>query len=523
MSAEAQVAPLHREEFRPAFHYTADRNWLNDPNGLVYYKGLYHLFYQYNPHGNVWGNMSWGHASSPDLATWTEQPVAIAGDANEDIFSGSIVADLDNTSGFGTTLTPPLVAIYTSAFTDQSTFSGLQAQSLAFSLDDGRTWTKHRGNPVLNRHSSDFRDPKVFRYSGPTESYWVMVAVEAQQHKVVLYRSTDLTAWTYLSTFGPANAVAGVWECPDLFPLPVDGDPANIKWVLIVNLNPGGVAGGSGGQYFVGSFDGTTFASETTVPEGAEDESSRLRRYNWLDWGRDYYAAVSFSGVPHGKRIMIAWMNNWDYGNDIPTSPWKSSMSLPREVGLRTIAGEPRLIQSAIDIRQEGPAPFTMIDQSIGHGTLLLPEPAWGAILRIDVTITPGTADEIGMIVRGGADEGTSIGYDARTGCLVVNRKHSGDVGFHPSFPSTETAPVELIEGKITLRIYVDRSSVEVFAHDGRVTITDQIFPHSASREVSLYARKGTGTIESLSVHNLGEAGTERASLDRETARSLEA
>lgn len=503
MIGDVSVTESDHEKFRPAIHYTADRNWLNDPNGLVYYKGLYHLFYQYNPRGNVWGNMSWGHASSPDLSAWTEQPLAIAGDANEDIFSGSIVADTANTSGFGSARTPPLVAIYTSAFTDRSSFAGLQAQSLAFSLDEGRTWTKHEGNPVLNRHSPDFRDPKVFRYSGPTEGYWVMVAVEALDHKVVLYRSTDLKDWSYLSSFGPANATDGVWECPDLFPLALDGDTVKPKWVLIVNLNPGGVAGGSGGQYFVGDFDGTTFTSENTIPENGDSAQSRLREFHWLDWGRDYYAAVSFSGVPGGKRIMIAWMNNWDYGNDIPTSPWKSAMSLPREVRLETVGGHPRLIQVPVEQIPTRAAVFSLDNEKVDEGTTLLPEEAWGSVLRIEATFAPGTADEIGLIVRGGPGEGTTIGYDATSGCLVVNRERSGQVDFHESFASTETAPVDLIGDAIRLLIYVDRSSVEVFAQGGRATITDQIFPRTSSREISLYSRNGAGTIDSLTVHKL--------------------
>lgn len=499
----APGADPDRETFRPAIHYTANRNWLNDPNGLVHYKGLYHLFYQHNPDGNVWGNMSWGHASSPDLAAWTEHPLAIAGDIYEGIFSGSIVADLDNTSGFGSILTPPLVAIYTSAFTELSAFAGLQAQSLAYSLDDGFTWTKHDGNPVLNRDSTEFRDPKVFRFNGPSESYWVMIAVEAQDHLVVLYKSANLKDWTYLSSFGPANATGGEWECPDLFPLPLDGDTDQLKWVLVVSLNPGGVAGGSGGQYFIGTFDGITFTSESTIPE--KEKAVSPREYSWLDWGRDYYAAVSFSDVPGTSRIMIAWMNNWDYANDIPTSPWKSAMSLPRRVRLATIMGEPRLVQEAVeptDLPES--ASYAMGRKAIVEGTELLPNEAWGQVLRIDAEIRPGTADEIGVIVRGGPDEGTLIGYNSTSRCLVVNRMKSGYVDFHHSFASVETAPVDLIDGALRLRIYVDRSSVEVFTQDGLVTITDQIFPKPSSREVSLYACNGEGAVDSLVIHDLG-------------------
>ena len=258
---------LGDEPHRPAFHYTPEKNWMNDPNGLVFHKGVYHMYYQHNPSGNTWGNMSWGHATSKDLVHWEEQPLAISTDAQEDVFSGSIVVDKNNTSGLGTAENPPLIAIYTSAYKEASPYRGLQAQSLAYSLDDGQTWTKYDGNPVLNRNSANFRDPKVFWYDNPAGGgYWVMTAVESQEHKVVLYKSDNLKDWTALSDFGPANATGGQWECPDLFPLAVDGDPNNVKWVMIVSINPGGVAGGSAVQYFVGNFDGTTFTSETTEP-----------------------------------------------------------------------------------------------------------------------------------------------------------------------------------------------------------------------------------------------------------------
>lgn len=269
------------QQYRPLVHFSPEKNWMNDPNGMVYVDGVYHLFFQYNPEGTTWGNMSWGHATSTDLVTWEQHPVAIPQTFNdegvsiEDIFSGSVVVDENNTSGFGEPGgETPLVAIYTSAYTGaHPSLAGIQAQSLAYSLDKGMTWTKYDGNPVLDRGSANFRDPKVFWYEGDTESYWVMVAVEATEHKVVLYRSDDLKEWDHLSDFGPANSMAGIWECPDLFELPVDGDPDDTKWVMVVNLNPGAVAGGSGGQYFVGDFDGVTFTSESTVtadplPEG---------------------------------------------------------------------------------------------------------------------------------------------------------------------------------------------------------------------------------------------------------------
>ena len=251
-AAPSGTPPAYDQTYRPQFHYSPVKNWMNDPNGLVYYRGQYHLFYQYNPAGNTWGNMSWGHAVSTDLVHWTELPVAIPYDANELVFSGSAVVDKNNTSGLGTKANPPLVAIYTSAK------PGSQSQSLAYSTDGGLTFTKY--GTVLDIGSAEFRDPKVFWYAPANQ--WRMVVVKATEHKVSIYSSPNLKNWTHLSDFGPAGAVGGVWECPDLFPLAINGNPRKVKWVMVVNLNPGGIAGGSGGQYFVGDFDGTTFTSD---------------------------------------------------------------------------------------------------------------------------------------------------------------------------------------------------------------------------------------------------------------------
>lgn len=484
------AATATREAFRPAYHYASTNTWLNDPNGLVFHNGTYHLYYQNNPFGNVWGNMSWGHATSTDLLHWDEQPVAIPCDAGEDIFSGSIVVDSGNTSGFGDGTHDPLVAIYTSAFKEGHGLHGLQAQSLAWSTDGGYTWTKYAGNPVLNRDSADFRDPKVFRYDGPAGSYWVMAAVEAADFQVVLYRSDDLRNWDYLSSFGPANATGGVWECPDLFPLPVDGDPATVKWVLTVNLNPGGPNGGSAGQYFVGEFDGVAFRSETTVTEGLQDPA-RLGDYHWLDWGRDYYAAVSFSNVPDGRRLMIGWMNNWDYGNQIPSSPWRSPMSLVREVSLTLKDGRPRLVQRPAEevlrrISQVGAARRQF------HLDGVQPVQGGTAAQLIEATFTPGSASTFGLVVRGNGTSGTRIGIDPRKGELTVDRTGSGDTSFHQSFPSVDAAPLEAVNGSYTLQVFVDHCSVEIFANDGALTMTQLIFPSPGDAAISLYSAGGT-------------------------------
>ncbi|GAA4487555.1 GH32 C-terminal domain-containing protein [Microbacterium panaciterrae] len=945
---------------------------MNDPNGLVYENGVYHLFYQYNPLGNTWGNMSWGHATSTDLVHWQEQPLAIPNDAEEDIFSGSVVADAGNTSGFGSDQNPPLVAIYTSAY-KAGPHNGLQAQSLAYSTDHGQTWTKYANNPVLDRGSANFRDPKVFRYTGAAGSYWVMTAVEATAHQVVLYKSTDLKTWTHLSDFGPANATGGVWETPDLFPLAVDGDSSRTKWVLTVGINPGAISGGSGGQYFVGDFDGTTFTSDQagytppsgsglqnfeggsfgswtstgtafgtgpatgavdgqqtvsgflgtgfansfhgadattgtlTSPEftitnphlnflvgggkhpyvpgsdnngaapagdvlasfdgsgyddwtstgmafgtapatgalpgqlavsgylgsglvdsfvggdsatgvltspsfpitrdhldfligggnhpsdspdptavelvvngqvvasatgrnsetlnwtswdvsayrgqnatirvvdentggwghiladqfvqsdqavstfedfesgslpgwtgtgdlagiaphneslpgqqgqaaldtcvgacdaaqgtltspvftigsdyidfliaggnhplsspkptvvnllvggkvvesatgnnsanldwtswnvaslrgqqaqiqivdasdsgswghiivddfvfsnhaaapydhqtavdlivdgkivksttGADSESmdwaswdvssligqkAQIRlvdqntggwghiladeftqsdtaaidsthRANWVDYGRDFYAGNSFNDAPDGKRIMIGWMNNWDYGNDIPTTPWRSAMSLPREVALQTVDGHLRLVQQPVAQLsgiEEPTRAFAMPAGDIAAGTTVVPTTTGTAVVKVDLTISQGTASQFGVIVRRAADgsEGTPITYDTATGMLSLDRRASGDVGFNASFASVEQTPVSLADGKLHLQLYLDTSSVEAFAQGGIRTITDQVFPKASSTGIALTATGGTAHLDSLTVTPLQDA-----------------
>jgi fructan beta-fructosidase len=499
-STDGTTAP---EAFRPELHFTAKDTWLNDPNGLVHHDGMWHLYFQNNPFGNVWGNMSWGHATSEDLVSWQEHPVAIPCDEREDVFSGSIVFDSGNTSGLGTAERPPLVALYTSAFRPGAEHDGIQAQSVAYSVDGGYVWTKYHGNPVLSRDSADFRDPKVFRYSGAGGSYWVMVAVEATQHQVVLYRSDDLLAWEHLSDFGPANATGGVWECPDLFPLPVDGEPGATAWVLTVNLNPGGPNGGSAGQYFVGDFDGTSFTSSGTVTTGLDD-GLHLREYGWLDWGRDFYAAVSFSDVPGDRRILLGWMNNWQYANQIPSSPWRSAMTLPRELSLaRTDAGL-RVVQRVPEEVER--AAFRSEPASHGRRTLddeVMPVPAPESVaLRIDATFRPGSASEFGLVVRGAetGDGGTRIGIRPAEGILLLDRTQSGATDFHETFSSVETAPIAAIDDAYRLTVYTDRCSVEVFGQAGLVTLTDLVFPDETATAVSLYARGGDVQVDDVRI-----------------------
>lgn len=816
--AVASGTQPYTETYRPQFHYTPQKNWMNDPNGLVYYKGEYHLFYQYNPNGNSWGDMSWGHAVSTDLMHWKELPLALSHDDKEMVFSGSAVIDWNNTTGFGTKKNPPMVAIYTSY--DKST--GTQAQSLAYSNDRGRTFTKYDGNPVIDIGSREFRDPKVQWYA-PTRS-WLMTVSLSTEHKVQFYSSKDLKDWDLLSEFGPTGATGGVWECPDLFPLAVDGNEENIKWVLVVNINPGGIAGGSGAQYFVGDFDGTKFTADdkgsytpptgtvvqdfenpdfgtwaTTgtafgqgptagaltgqgpvsgfegkglansfhagdggtgtltspvftvdspylnfkvaggrhphqagtvqergpVPEGTTladfeggtygnwtvtgdafgtapaggshagqqevtgflgsglansflygdsttgsltspeftiernyvnfligggnhpanqadptavellvdgksvrsatghdgealnwdswdvreligrkaqikivdgntsgwghinvdhivlsdtqaqpisretavnlvvdgevvgsatgsnsetldwasidmrpfaGEKARIQivdmntggwgqimadqftaaetparsvvqRADWADYGKDYYAAVSWEDAPGDKRHMIGWMSNWDYSGSTPTSPWRSAQSIPREMALRTVDGRIKLtsepVKSVTSLREgrpvaSGGTTVTSTSQPLGRGA------AKGKALDIEATFSLKDAERFGIKVRTGADgEETVIGYDTTTQELYVDRTRSGAVDFSDAFAGVQRAPLHAENGKVKLRILVDWSSVEVFGGSGEAVITDQIFPDPSSQGVEVFAENGSVKLDKARVWHL--------------------
>lgn len=814
-SSSAGADTVYHETYRPQFHYTPAENWMNDPNGLIYYKGRYNLFYQYNPSGDTWGNMSWGHAVSTDLVHWKQLPVAIPQDANEMIFSGSVVLDRNNTSGLGTKGNPPLVAVYTS---DQKA-TGIQEQSLAYSTDGGLTWTKYSGNPVLDINSQNFRDPKVFWYA-PAHR-WLMTLALSAQHEVSFYSSTDLKHWTHLSDFGPAGATGGAWECPDLFPLEVDGDPNDVKWVLAVGSNPGSIAGGSGVQYFIGEFNGTTFTSDDagsytppsgtaiqdfesggyggwtttgtafgsapaagalpgqsavtgnqgtyfadsfhggdqatgtltspaftvnsdyinfligggdhpytagsvlgsepppagelladfegsgytspigtwtatgtafgtgpaqgTLPNqqqvtgylgnglvntyldgdsstgtltsptftvdqkyldfligggdhsasaanpaavelvvggkvvrsatGSNDENlnwdswdlsdlqgrqaqievvddngggwghinfdepilsdtqaepvsaetgvnlivggkvvqsatgsnaesldwasfdtaayrgqqaqiqivdnntggwahvladdfqssdapalSAVQRAHWIDYGEDFYASQTYNDAPGGRRIMIGWMNNWNYGGNIPTSPWRSADTFPRELSLRTVNGEVELNQQPVNglagLRGTG---FQVTKATVTDTTR--PLPVNGAALEIQADLDAGSADQFGLDVHTGNGQHTRIGYDTTTGEVYVDRTASGVVDFDPTFPGVQTAPLALRGGTLRLHVLVDTSSVEVYAQNAsgeQVVLTDQVFPDPSSTGVDAFATGGTATVSSL-------------------------
>jgi fructan beta-fructosidase len=479
------------EPMRPSFHFTPVRNWMNDPNGLVWYDGEYHLFFQYNPLGSDWGNMSWGHAVSSDLVSWEELPVALEHTASEAVFSGSVVVDRANTSGLGTEETPAMVAVYTSV----DLVTGHQGQSVASSVDRGRTWTRHPKNPVLEIGSTDFRDPKVWWYA--SGGCWVMAVVLAVERVVRLYRSDDLLTWTHLSDFGPAGSTDGIWECPDLFPLAVDGDPARTRWVLVVSVQEGAPAGGSGMQYFVGDFDGTTFTADSQHGSDAQ----------WIDHGADYYAAVSFNDEPHDRRLLIGWMNNWQYAREVPARPYRGAMSALRRYELRTHRGGAVLVQRPVI--EDLPAPAHRISsQDVPEGVHPLSDGWRDSCAVLTAELDPGSATRAGLLVRVGSTECTVVGYDATERALYVDRTASGDSGFHPGFGAVHSAPLDLDPGEtLALEIHVDATSVEVYADGGRVVITDQVFPSPASDGISLFAEGGTAHLRSLTSTPVGRDG----------------
>lgn len=460
---------------RPHFHFTPPSQWMNDPNGLVYFEGEYHLFYQYHPDSLVHGPMHWGHAVSRDLVGWEHLPVALYPDAVGQIWSGGAVVDHANSSG----LVPGggLVAIF--SYHDQS-------QGIAYSRDRGRTWTMYEGNPVIPSPGTDFRDPKVFWHADTGQ--WVMVIVKGQIAQI--YQSPDLIHWTLASTFGEGQgAHGGVWEVPDLFPLTMDGET---RWVMLISVGDGAPAGGTGVQYFVGQFDGTTFVNDN--PPGVT---------LWLDAGPDNYAGTTWNDTPDGRRVYIGWMNNWEYGKQIPASTWRGSMTVPREFRLRRTPEGVRLAQLPVDqVKTLRDAGQQWANERVKPGQNLLAG-VRGQVLDIEATFEVGSAAEFGLKVHQGEGCETVIAYDAVNGQLVVNRERSGDVNFHEAFAGRYAVPLLPVEGRISLRILVDYSSVEVFGNEGAVAMTAQVFPPPGSDRLEVFAVGGDVTLVALAVYPL--------------------
>jgi fructan beta-fructosidase len=474
------------EQYRPQFHFSPDSMWMNDPNGMVYYDGEYHLFYQYYPGGTVWGPMHWGHAISTDLLHWEHLPIALYPDSLGYIFSGSAVIDWNNSSGLGSAKNPPMVAIFThhNQRLAESGSDLFQYQSIAYSLDRGRSWTKYAGNPVLqNPGIRDFRDPKVSWYEAGQK--WIMVL--AAHDRVIFYSSPDLINWTFESDFGEnAGAHGGVWECPDLFPLEVEGEK---KWVLLVSINPGGPNDGSATQYFVGDFDGSVFHNENPVTDTL-----------WIDYGKDNYAGVTWSDIPEkdGRRLFMGWMSNWQYANKVPTEKWRGAMTLPRELRLEKDRNGFRLCSVPVAEVKKLRRERLKLDQGMQQRHDI--GPALGdelPLLEVDLVFeyepveakSPETAVEFGIYLESNRHEQFTMGFNTYSKQVFFTRMPiSGQYDFSNDFTGMHTAPYHISEdGIIRFHAFIDLASVELFVDEGALAITEICFPASGFQILSMY------------------------------------
>ena len=494
--------------YRPVYHHTPLYGWMNDPNGLVYKDGEYHLYFQYNPYGSRWGNMHWGHSVSKDLVHWEHLDPAIARDTLGQIFSGSVVVDANNSAGYGK---DALIAFYTSASDEHG-----QIQCMAYSTDNGRTYTKYEKNPILTPFDGlrDFRDPKVFWYE-PAQKWYMIVSADKNMR---FYSSADLKQWEFLSQFGEGYGVQpNQFECPDFVQLPVDGNKDNMKWVMIVNINPGCLFGGSATEYFVGTFDGKEFKCDN-------DKSVT----KWLDFGKDHYATVCFSNT--GDRVIaVPWMSNWQYANITPIRQNRGANALPRELSLYSKGGE---VYMAANVAKEVEAlrkETRKVDNFSlkGEQTISDVVAAEECAFEVEMDVTPGKANTVGFDLMNAKGEKTKIYLDMKAGRVVMDRTESGLVAFgekaEPHFKEnhdrrkTESvnyvndfalgtwAPLSLCEGKTYhLNVFVDKCSVEIFVDGGRIAMTNLVFPTVPYNALRFYAEGGEAKVENLNIHKLG-------------------
>ena len=446
--------------YRPSFHFTPKNNWMNDPNGMFFFNDTYHLYFQYYPEGNKWGPMHWGHATSQDMIRWEEQPIALYPDEMGYIFSGSAVVDRNNTSGFGKDGITPIVAIFTHHNMDKERAEqvDVETQSIAYSLDEGLTWTKYAGNPVIeNPNIRDFRDPKVI-WDDQTNQ-WILTL--AAHDNVRFYSSPNLKDWTFLSDFGLGlGHHGGVWECPDLFPLKIK-DSGETKWVLLVSINPGGPNGGSATQYFIGDFDGKNFIMDSEF-------ASELAAKNnfWIDFGRDNYAGVTWQNTEraNGNKLFIGWMSNWDYAQEVPTEKWRSAMTIAREIGLVKTEQGYRLTSTPV--------------KEINGSLTQLKGEEQELIGYMDLTLNPINANKkVGYRLSNAIGEQLEFGYDPSENSFYVDRTKAGKKDFSEKFAhSISTAPRLYTEATIKGTLVLDKTSIELFWDNGETVLTEIFF-----------------------------------------------
>ncbi|WP_430931344.1 glycoside hydrolase family 32 protein [Saccharicrinis sp. 156] len=472
------VNGYYQEKYRPQIHFSPPENWMNDPNGLVYLDGEYHLFYQHNPDTTIWGPMHWGHAISTDLLHWKHLPIALYPDSLGYIFSGSAVVDWNNTSGFGSTENPPLIVAYTYHDMDGENQGKIknQSQAIAYSLDKGRTWIKYKNNPVVvNPGIKDFRDPKVFWHDKSDK--WIMVF--AANDRVKIYSSDNLKQWTFESDFGmEIGCHESVWECPDLFPLKVLGKD-ECKWVLTVSIVKGGPNGGSATQYFVGDFDGDSFI--------AQDSNTR-----WMDYGKDNYAGVTWSDIPQedGRRIFIGWMTCIGYHNLTPTRKWRGNLTFPRELKLNSGQNGYFLTSKPIDEIDKLTRKIEVIKGGQFSGSMVISKKS-KAPLKLELDFDSIEASNVAVELTNGLGERLEVGYDNIEKRFFIDRTNAGESDFHPDFAGVHYAPFDIKDELLDIKMLIDVSSVELFAQDGKVVMTEYFFPHEPFNKINLINKGG--------------------------------
>ncbi len=499
---EEKKSYTESELYRPNFHFTPKKGWMNDPNGMFYYNGYYHLFYQYYPDSNVWGPMHWGHAISTDLITWVEKPIALYPDEKGYIFSGSAVVDVKNTSGFGSLKNPPMVAMFTyhDMKKEKAGEINYQSQGIAYSLNEGLTWTKYEANPIIeNPNIKDFRDPKMTWDA--IHQQWIMIL--AAGDKTMLYGSKNLKEWALLSDFGKEiGAHGGVWECPDFFPMLVDGTD-DYKWVMLSSINPGGPNGGSATQYFVGDFDGKKFTIDETFSKDVKQQKGL-----WIDYGRDNYAGVTWANISEvdGRKLFIGWMSNWDYAQKVPTETWRSSMTIPRELVLVKDSGH--YIVSSKPVKElQNYIAKTIKKESlkIDKETVLVDKTVVDlSKLDIHFSLKNLKKDVYTFSFSNDAKNTIQFGINKKENYFFIDRSKSGKLAFSNLFAKNiSKAPFKGDFDKMDVRIIVDKTSIEIFYNNGKTVMTEIFFPDKPM-EYFLVSKANTEyTIENLIINQL--------------------
>ncbi len=493
-SGEKKVFINEEFSYRPNFHFTPKTSWINDPNGMFYHEGIYHLFFQHYPDDIVWGPMHWGHATSRDLIKWEQQPIALYPDDKGYIFSGSAVVDTLNTSGLGSIEKPPILALFTYHDPEGELLDAIdhQTQGLAFSTDSGNSWQKYGGNPVLkNPGIRDFRDPKVI-WSKDHEK-WIMVL--SAFDRVRLYDSKNLIDWNFLSEFGNGvGAHGGIWECPDIFPIEVN-ESNEIKWVLLLSINDGAANGGSGTQYFVGDFDGKSFVLDELFQQQLKENGPF-----WLDYGKDNYAGVTWSNIPteDGRRIFIGWMSNWQYAEKVPTKKWRNSMTLPRELKLVRKNDSYSVISKPVT---EFDKYKNLVDSYEGISL----KNKWsantsshiGAEIEVEFEVMDG--DKLNILLYNQEGDTLSFGYDDMDNTFFLDRRKLLQKNFSDDYAASKSVAPRKIKGKnLSAKIVLDKTSVEIFYDDGHTVFTEILFPKEALSKISIASKTKGSKIESL-------------------------